>query len=53
MPNADCVACGGFGNIHLTAHFTNGDQEFEAPCWECFGKQVSVNFPSPRKTDNA
>ncbi len=53
MPNSDCPACHGFGAVRMTAHFHTGDQEFEAPCWECFGSNVKVNFPSPRKTDNA
>jgi DnaJ-class molecular chaperone len=52
MPNADCIACHGFGAVRMTAHFYTGDQEWEAPCWECFGKDVKVSFPTPRKTDN-
>jgi DnaJ-class molecular chaperone len=53
LPNAGCIACGGMGSIRMTAHFVGADQEFESPCWECYGKQVVFNFPSPRKTDNA
>ncbi len=53
MPNAVCTACGGMGSIRLTAHFLHGDQEFETPCWECYGKNIVFNYPTPRTTDNA
>jgi DnaJ-class molecular chaperone len=52
MPNADCRACHGMGSVRMTAHFYAGDQEFEAPCWECYGSDVKVTFPSPKSTDN-
>jgi len=52
MPNSDCRACHGMGAIRMTVHFHNGDSEFEAPCWECFGNDVKVNFPRPKSTDN-
>jgi DnaJ-class molecular chaperone len=53
LPNANCLACGGMGSIRMTAHFLTGDQEFESPCWECFGKSVIFDYPTPRTTDNA
>ncbi len=53
LPNAVCIACGGMGSIRLTAHFVYGDQEFESPCWECYGKNIVFNYPTPRTTDNA
>ena len=52
MPNSDCPACHGFGAIRMTAHFHTGDREWEAPCWECFGTNVKLQFPHPTKTDN-
>jgi DnaJ-class molecular chaperone len=52
MPNADCLACHGIGAVRMTAHFYTGDQEWEAPCWECFGNSIKVTFPSPKTTDN-
>jgi len=52
MPNADCKACHGMGSVHMTAHFFTGNSEFEAPCWECYGKDVSVTFPHPSSTEN-
>jgi DnaJ-class molecular chaperone len=52
MPNEDCTACHGIGAVRMTAHFYTGDSEFEAPCWECFGKDVNVSFPHPPSTDN-
>jgi DnaJ-class molecular chaperone len=53
MPRTECPACHGMGSVHMTAHFHSGDREFEAPCWECFGNGVRVNFPKPSTTDNA
>jgi len=53
MPNSGCRACHGMGSIRLTAHFYAGDQEWEAPCWECFGPDVRLTLPKPRSTDNA
>jgi len=53
MPNADCRACHGIGAVRMTAHFYTGDQEWEAPCWECFGDRVSLSLPTPKSTDNA
>ena len=52
MPNSDCRACHGMGAIRMTVHFHSGDSEFEAPCWECYGNDIKVNFPSPKRTDN-
>ena len=52
MPNSDCRACHGMGAIRMTVHFHTGDSEFEAPCWECYGNDIKVNFPSPKRTDN-
>jgi DnaJ-class molecular chaperone len=52
MPNADCRACHGMGAIRMTVHFYTGDQEWEAPCWECYGTDVKVNFPHPTTSDN-
>ena len=52
LPNPDCGACHGLGSVRLTAHFYSGDQEWEAPCWECFGTDARVEFPSPKVTDN-
>jgi DnaJ-class molecular chaperone len=52
MPNGDCAACHGLGSIPMTAHFYTGDVDWEAQCWECFGSDVKVHFPHPRKTDN-
>jgi DnaJ-class molecular chaperone len=52
MPDSDCRACHGMGSIHLTAHFYSGDRDFEAPCWQCFGSDIKVSFPSPNTTDN-
>jgi hypothetical protein len=52
MPNSDCRACHGMGAIRMTVHFYSGDSEFEAPCWECYGNAIKVNFPRPKSTDN-
>ena len=52
MPNTACRACHGMGAIRMTVHFYSGDQEWEAPCWECYGNDVKVNFPTPNTTDN-
>jgi DnaJ-class molecular chaperone len=52
MPNADCKACHGMGSVHMTAHFYTGNSEFEAPCWECYGKDVKVTFPHPPSAGN-
>ena len=52
LPNPGCGACHGLGAVRLTAHFYSGDQEWEAPCWQCFGNDVRVQFPSPKVTDN-
>ena len=52
MPNASCRACHGMGAIRMTVHFHSGDTEWEAPCWECFGSDVKLNFPHPTPTDN-
>ena len=52
MPNTACRACHGMGAIRMTVHFHSGDQEFEAPCWECYGNDVKVTFPKPITTDN-
>jgi DnaJ-class molecular chaperone len=52
LPKPDCGACQGFGTVRLTAHFRSGDQEWEAPCWECFGSDVRLDLPKPRTTDN-
>ncbi len=53
MPRNSCPACHGFGAVRMTAHFHSGDMEFEAPCWECFGTDVKISFPTPKTTDNA
>ena len=52
MPNPSCRACHGMGAVRMTAHFYTGDQEWEAPCWECFGNDVKLSFPHPATTDN-
>ena len=52
MPNSSCPACHGIGSIRVTVHFHNGDHEWEAPCWECFGGDVKMTFPHPKATDN-
>jgi DnaJ-class molecular chaperone len=52
MPNIGCPACHGMGSIRMTVHFHNGDTEWEAPCWECYGSDVKLSFPHPRTTDN-
>ena len=52
MPNASCRACHGMGSVRMTAHFYTGDQEWEAPCWECFGSDVKIQPPHPLTTDN-
>ena len=52
MPNADCRACHGMGSIRMTAHFHTGDHEWEAPCWECYGSDVKLQFPHPPTSDN-
>ena len=52
MPRKSCQACHGIGSVRLTAHLYQGDREFEAPCWECFGEDVKVDFPHPTATDN-
>jgi hypothetical protein len=41
------------GSVRMTAHFHTGDREFEASCWECFGDDMRVQFPTPNKTDHA
>jgi hypothetical protein len=48
LPDPDCKACSGFGTVRLTAHFTDGDQEWEWPCWECFGQEVRIPLPRPK-----
>jgi DnaJ-class molecular chaperone len=53
MPNASCPACQGMGAVSMTAHFPSGDQEWEAPCWVCYGNTVAFSLPKPRSTDNA
>jgi DnaJ-class molecular chaperone len=53
LPDPGCAACHGMGSIRLTAHFYTGDTEWEATCWECFGRDVSLSLPKPRSTDNA
>ena len=53
MPNASCPVCHGMGAIRMTAHFYTGDQDWEAPCWECYGNTVALSLPKPRSTDNA
>jgi DnaJ-class molecular chaperone len=52
MPRKSCQACRGIGSVRLTAHLYQGDREFEAPCWECFGEDVKIDFPHPTATDN-
>ena len=52
MPNSSCRACHGMGAIRMTAHFPTGDHEFYAPCWECYGSDVKLQFPHPTQTDN-
>ena len=52
MPNAACAACHGLGMISMTAHFYTGDVEWEATCWECYGNDVKLQYPHPRKSDN-
>ena len=52
MPNTSCRACHGMGAIRMTVHFHTGDQEFYAPCWECYGNNVKVQFPHPPSIDN-
>jgi DnaJ-class molecular chaperone len=47
MPRADCDACHGMGAVRVTIHFYASDREWEAPCWECFGNDIKVNFPKP------
>jgi DnaJ-class molecular chaperone len=51
MPKSGCAACHGFGVIRLTAHFHTGDREWEAPCWECFGRDVKLALPSPQSSE--
>jgi DnaJ-class molecular chaperone len=53
MPRASCGACHGMGTVRMTAHFHTGDMEFETSCWECFGDDMRVQFPTPNKTDHA
>ncbi len=53
MPNASCPACQGMGAVSMTAHFPSGDQEWEAPCWMCYGNTVALSLPTPRSKDNA
>ena len=53
MPRTSCGACHGMGTVRMTAHFHTGDREFEAPCWECFGSDTRVQFPTANKLDNA
>jgi DnaJ-class molecular chaperone len=52
MPNSSCRACHGMGSIRMTVHFHTGDTEMEAPCWECYGRNVKLTFPHPVQTDN-
>ena len=52
MPNSSCRACHGMGSIRMTVHFHVGDTEWEAPCWECYGSDVKLQFPHPTTTDN-
>ena len=52
MPKPSCRACHGLGSIRMTVHFYAGDHEWEAPCWECYGTDVRMQFPKPRVTDN-
>jgi DnaJ-class molecular chaperone len=52
MPNETCRACHGIGSIRMTVHFHVGDHEWEAPCWECFGTDIKLQFPHPATTDN-
>jgi DnaJ-class molecular chaperone len=52
MPKSDCRACHGLGSIPMTVHFYTGDHEWEAPCWECYGSDVKLQFPHPGTTDN-
>jgi hypothetical protein len=51
MPKSGCAACHGFGVVRLTAHFHTGDREWEAPCWECFGRDVKLALPSPQSSE--
>jgi DnaJ-class molecular chaperone len=53
MPREACPACHGMGAVNMTAHFYTGDQDWEAPCWECFGDDVRLSLPHPRTKDNA
>jgi DnaJ-class molecular chaperone len=52
MPKSSCRACHGMGSIRLTVHFHTGDHEMEAPCWECYGSDIKLQFPHPTTTDN-
>ena len=52
MPNSSCAACHGLGMISMTAHFYTGDVEWDATCWECYGDDVKLQYPHPRKPDN-
>jgi hypothetical protein len=40
------------GSVRLTIHFHAGDQEWETPCWSCFGNDLKVTMPTPPTTDN-
>ncbi len=51
LPNAACRACHGMGAIRITVHFHSGDQEWEAPCWECFDS-TKLALPKPSATQN-
>ena len=48
LPDEDCPACHGIGAVRMTAHFTNGDHEWEWPCWTCFGSEVRLPLPNPK-----
>jgi hypothetical protein len=34
----------------MTAHFPNGDADFEWPCWQCYGDEVRGTFPKPNSS---
>jgi DnaJ-class molecular chaperone len=50
LPNSDCSACRGMGSVEMTAHFPNGDADFEWPCWQCYGDDVRGTFPKPNSS---
>jgi DnaJ-class molecular chaperone len=52
MPSSNCRACHGMGSVRMTIHFYVADQEWEAPCWECFGSDGKLSLPRPQSTDN-